>query len=63
MNLETYSWHTSVLTHELLYLNPRSPKIIAWLTLLSIPSNFLKRKKKLQTGISNPIPKVSDGVD
>lgn len=29
----------------------------AWVTLLTIANNFLKRKKKLQTGISNPIPK------
>lgn len=59
MNLEPCSGYTSVLTPEILYFNPRSPEITAWLTLLSIPTNFLKRKKKLQTGISNPIPKVS----
>lgn len=59
MNLEPCSGYTSVLTPEILSFNPRNPEITAWLTLLSIPTNFLKRKKKLQTGISNPIPKVS----
>jgi hypothetical protein len=59
LNLEPCSWYTSVLTPELLYLNSRSAEITAWVTLLSTPINFLKRKKKLQTGISNPTPKVS----